>query len=377
MIPALALLLGSLHGDPTDPPHPSTGHADGGWEELDARLGKVLAAGEGGALRWGALVRAFASHAGTEANGAEKISGFVLEDVDVHFAVDGERLSWRVSMDLDGAALADAGEEVQLEDAHARFVPAAGWELVVGRFKPRVARSASIVPEGLLFRDRTFLGATFDLWDAGLELGRHYDQFDFWFALANAEDGLGTEDFWSLRVEWALYDSPFEDVEGARGAPNHLRALLGGFVFDDTALASSKAGGVGFDLAFQLGPWAFLAEWASLGSAFVRDVDVRDGAVVTIGDGHPWALSMSRRCGDWESGVRVERAGDAERTRALGLVTSWGRASARWSLEADRVRDDLGEDTRLSLGVQMGSSGLSRPLGDADPFGATLPIGGR
>lgn len=368
MHPVFALLLvGALPGDPP-PSVPASDLAD--WGALDARLLATLAPDASGSVRWGALVRAFGTRSHAESTGGEEAAGFVLEDVDVHLAGGAEALSWRVSFDL-------ADGDAALEDAHGRWSPAVGWELVVGQFKPRVARSASVVPEGLLFRDRTFLGATFDVWDAGVEIGRHYDQFDFWLALTDAEDGALQEDFWSFRVEWALYDAAFEDVEGARGAPNHLRVLLGGFLFDDTALASSGAGGVGLDLAFQLGPWAFLGEWASLGDSFVRDVDVRDGTVVSMGDGNPWAVVVSRRCGDWESAARFERADDTDDTSALGLVTSWGRGTARWSLEVERVEADPGDDTRVSLGVRMGTSGITRPLAETDPFGAALPLGGR
>lgn len=372
------LLVGALPGDPV-PSAASNARSDAsgngprderpGWSALDARLLDELAADGSGSLRWGALVRAFGTRSQAASTGGEDAAGFVLEDVDVHLAGGAEALSWRLSFDL-------ASDTAVLEDAHGRWTPAVGWELVVGQFKPRVARSASVAPEGLLFRDRTFLGATFDVWDAGVEIGRHYDQFDFWFALTNAEDATLPEDSWSFRVEWALYDAAFEDVEGARGAPNHLRVLLGGFLFDDTALASSGAGGAGLDLAFQLGPWAFLGEWASLGDSFVRDVDVRDGTVVSMGDGSPWAIVVSRRCGeDWESAVRLERAGDVDDTRALGLVTSFSSATARWSLEVERVRADPDDDTRVSLGVQMGASGIARPLAGNDPFGAPLPIG--
>ena len=226
------------------------------WSELDASIAALATDPGEDPFTWGLLVRAFYTFSAKEAGaGTNDVSGTVLEDADLWLGTDLGELDLRVSADLDEG-------DLRLEDAHGHW-RGFGWlGLTAGQFKPRVARSASLPDDGLLFRERTFLGAAFDAWDDGLELGGHYDQFDYWLAVTNGANGEESDHFWSTRAEWAVYDEAFDEREGAYGAPNHLRVLLGAMYFEDVALSSSDAGGWGGDLALTFGPYAFHAEWA-------------------------------------------------------------------------------------------------------------------
>ena len=77
-------------------------------------------------------------------------------------------------------------------------------------------------------------------------------------------------------------------VMGVPGGPS-ARATPGARVQGLRAPARKACGRYGVDCV-SWGPWAFLSEWARLGEDFVRDVDVRDGAPVTLGDGSPYKL---------------------------------------------------------------------------------------
>ncbi len=104
------------------------------WQDLDRRT--ALLREESSATRWGALLRAFYTLSDEETSlGSADVSGLVLEDVDLFLEHGGDELSWRVSVDADS-------DQLQLEDAQARFTWATWLDLRVGQFKPRVVRSA-------------------------------------------------------------------------------------------------------------------------------------------------------------------------------------------------------------------------------------------
>jgi hypothetical protein len=315
-------------------------------------------------MRWGVLVRAYYTHSNEElADTPGDVSGFVLEDADFFVAGDAGDVAWRVS--------SDAGDgSFELEDAWARWRFDEALALSVGQLKPRVVRSASIPPDRLAFRERTFLGSLFDAWDDGFEVGGHYDQFDYWAAVTDAANGSDSDHFWSLRGEWALYDAAFEDMEVVGDSPNHLRLLLGAFTFEDVAQSSSDAGGYGADLALTYGPWAFHGEWATLGDEFQRDADVFNGALVAMGDGDPISFTLGHRIDDLgELALRFQRADDADDVRSFGAA--WRTVAGGWPIaglgaEVARVESDDLEETLVSVGVGLGTSGLERPFGLVD-----------
>jgi hypothetical protein len=333
------------------------------WQALDqAVAGLSKAADE--PRSFGFLVRGFATGSAVESaedTAAADVSGFALEDVDVYFAANHGDFAWRVSADLDQSR---EQRSVELEDAHASWRHTEWFALTVGQFKPRVTRSGSIPASELLFRERTFLGAAFDAWDRGFEIGGHYDQFDYWLALANGASGTQKDHFYSGRVEWAFNDTAIEDREGARGASRYLRILLGASLFADDGPKPAEGQGYAADLAFTFGPYAFHGEWADLRD-FARTIDVFNGHTLDVADGQPLAGTLSRRVGDeLELAVRYQRADEADSTTALGLGANWspGGGPLRFLAEVEFVDGDQRDFSLFSIGASLGSSGLTRPF---------------
>lgn len=309
---------------------------------------------------FGWLVRVFYTKSPEEAGapGAPAdASGFVFEDLDGHFAYESADLAWRLGVDLDRMT---SGGEVEVEDAYARWQHLDGLALSVGRFKPRVVRSGSVPADGLLFRERTFLGAAFDRWDDGFELDGWRDEFGYALALTDGANGSASDHFLSARGIWALVDDGMANREGARGAPNHLRVVLGcGFFHDD----AQSDGGFAADLAFTFGPYGFHTEWASLGDDFTRDIEVFDGHRLTLGDGEPFSATLSRRFGsEAELALRFQRADEADATEAVGLGASWnpGAGPLRFVADFERVEGDTRDFALFTAGVELGSSGPDR-----------------
>jgi|SRR5262245_292029 len=334
---------------------------DDPWKELDRALGSLARGDEGSPFSHGVLIRAFYTASTDEAkavlDGAD-VSGFVFEDIDAYIAYEGADYSLRLSADLDTG-------DVELEDAYARWRFGDDLALTAGQFKPRVVRSGSVPPDELLFRERTFIGAAFDEWDEGVELGGHYDQWDYWLAVTDGANGSQADHFTSARAEWALYDAAFEDREGARGAPNHLRVLLGATWFLDAAQSTHDGGGWGGDVALTFGPYSFHGEWVGLDDEFARTIDVFNGYLITIGDGNPLSATFSRRVGaDGEVALRFERADDADSTESVGIGANWspGGGPARFVADLELVDGDTRDFSLLSLGIVLGSSGITRPF---------------
>ena len=331
------------------------------WTGLDRALATLASAPESGPFSRGLLLRAFYSSSPDEAKAVsddESVSGFTFEDVDLYLAYREGDVAWRVSADLDQG-------EVELEDAYASWQYCDWLALSAGQFKPRVVRSGSVPASELLFRERTFLGAAFDGWDDGFELGGHYDQWDYWLALTDGSNGESSTHFTSARGEWALYDAAFEDREGAHGAPNHLRVLLGATYFLDAALSNSDGGGWGADLALTFGPYALHGEWASLDDEFKREIDVFNGYRITLEDGKPLSVTFSRRVArDGEVALRFQRADDADTTEAFSVGANWnpGGGPARFVADLELVDGDTRDFSLFSLGIVLGSSGLTRPF---------------
>lgn len=341
-----------------------SGAADDPWLELDRALARLTTPDTDTGRSQGVLIGAFYTNAPEEAGtGANDLSGQVFEDVDVFVAFDRGDVALRISADFDQG-------DAELEDAYGRWKRYDWFTLTMGQFKPRVVRSGSVPADGLLFRERSFLGAAFDGWDDGFELGGHYDQFDYWLAATDGSNGEQSDHFWSARGEWALYDAAWDDLEGARGAPNHLRVLLGATMFEDVTQSAADGGGYGGDLALTFGPYAFHAEWADLDESFARTVDVFDGALLTIGDGQPRSGTLSRRVGERaEAAVRFQKADDVDSTEALSLGANWspGAAAVRFVADLALVEGDSRDFSVFSLGLVVGSSGISRPFAGSTP----------
>jgi hypothetical protein len=133
----------------------------------------------------------------------------------------------------------------------------------------------------------------------------------------------------------------------------------------DAALSNSSGGGWGLDLALTFGPYSFHTEWASLDDEFARTIDVFDGYLITLGDGDPFAATFSRRLGeDGEVAVRFQGADDVDSTEAFGVGANWnpGAGPARFVADLELVEGDTRDFSLFSLGIVLGSSGLTRPF---------------
>ena len=260
-------------------------------------------------LSLGGLLRAFFTTGDdTILTFGDPVASVRLDEAQVYGELERGDFLLRAQLEL------ESGTAV-LEDGYVAWTPCDGLALKLGQFKPRILHSASVDPERLVLRDRTLLGEGFDTYDHGVELSGYDDPFRWFVAVTNGADGEGDGAFSSARLEWSVYEGELGLAEGAHGAPNHLVADFGFFVFFDSATKSSgfDAGGFGADLAFTIGPWFAHSELAVLRDFFPQTTVAVHGqpAVTLQPDSHPVAVTLGNHfASDWQATFRWEGADD-------------------------------------------------------------------
>lgn len=339
-------------------PGAGTPASDEQWLALDRELETLASAlsGEAGPVRYGGLVRAFYGYSENQfdAVGTGELSGFTLNDVDVFTEASFGDFSVRASFDAGGG-------EAELEDGYAVLPWGDASRLRIGRFKPHVLRSASIDPENLLFKERTFLGSAFDRWDLGAEFFGEYDDFSYWFSATNGASGQGADHFYAARLEWLFYDPGLPLAEGARDRQDLLRMVAGATIFAESFTPGTHDNdGWGLDGALALGPWAFHVEWLSLDTGFEgTQGEGRERPIVFAGNSSPIALTFSCRFDEhWQGALRMDRADNDDDTekRALALQYLPDERAVTWIFEAVDLQSDGEDGLVLHAGIAIGAS---------------------
>jgi hypothetical protein len=350
--------------------------------------------------------------------GGEDISGFDFNDLDLAFWGSVGDFGWRLSMDLLGEdhlsapigltgyglgnLSADAGDEIQIEDAYAYWDCGEYFTAKMGNFKAPVLRSASLDPENTLFIDRTILGSAFDFWDTGIMASGEQSGFRWAFAMQDGRTtavslGLGTpsinaneevDHFYSLRVEFDLGEGG-GSYEGSRGGNDDLNATIGvSIVNDDTISVPGTPDGddTSFfvDFSGSVGAIGFGAEVALLDDDVTYAIDPDYGHInpqastnlLLMGDSTPWALTLSYLLNpDWEVGVRYESLdnGDvtfspvggtgADNTVSSVVVTHYRSGNnAKWQAQYTSVSEDgpagstFDDGGYFQVGLTLGAS---------------------
>jgi hypothetical protein len=361
MSPALpALLASAALLVPNDPAAGGAGEDEHGWLELDRSVSE-LAGGLGAPAegwRAGALLRTFYEYTRDDLGMTpEHVSGVDLHDADVWVETAVGRRVVRVAVELD-----EIGGDAHIEDAYVTLPMAERTRLKLGLFKPRLARSTAVDPEGLLFADRTFVGQIFDTRDAGVELGLDYEEFQWWLSLTNGASELADHHLYTVRGEWNLYDPGLLEREGSRGADRLLHFVFGGTWFQESFTPGTEdAHGFGFDVAFTLGPHAFHAEIMNLGDGVVPTLfDAHLGPVAGDPNASPYSLTYSCLLNEeWEVGVRLQGLRDDDDIEAMGVALDWYPVDGPFAIVTNLVDYDSNgpvDGLVFQAGIHLGTS---------------------
>ena len=377
LVPLLVLAAPVWAGGGGDPEEPATARSSttGDWLELDRWLARAVdedAAGgadvpehpvEG--LSWGGIVRAFYTYSQDDiaTGGGDDISGFSVNDADLYFNVAVGDFVGRVSADF-------APDGPELEDGYGTWLVADWFTVTLGQFKPRVVRSGIVDPETLVFKERTFLGASFDFWDVGVQVAGHYDQFDWWLAVTNASTGQRSDHLFVGRGEWAYYDEAWGDVEGAHGAPINLRLLFGIFAYTFTDVPGDGGDGWGGDMALTMGPHSLHAEVMGIDNGiFLANNSLRDmPSLVLDGRGRPFSATYGYLFANrWQLAARYQNLDDDRDTKIFSGAVNWfplEDGPVGWVLDVTHVDSKGPDGLVISVGVNVGLSRSPRLPGD-------------
>jgi hypothetical protein len=302
----------------------NAGTGDNEWKALDSEisgLASSLKPSQDG-MGWSALLRAVYSYSSDDiatGGGANPdTSGFNFNDVDLAFWGSQGAYTWRVSADIDNNE-GGSGTSFELEDAFIRWACGGYFNAQMGNFKPRVSHSNSVVPEHLLFIDRSAIGSAVDSWDNGIGADGSWEQLKWYVCVMNGSGASGGGDvrdhFYLLRGEWDLGTGAGE-YEGAMGSSDTLNGTVGlSFINDDTVTttgSSTDTSAFLLDFHGSVSQVGFGGEIADIDDdlfGFGTDEDFSNLATpLTFGeDSQPWNVYLSYLVTpEWEVGVRYE-----------------------------------------------------------------------
>ena len=360
------------------------GTGDSEWLELDREitsLSSSLATAQGG-MGWSALLRTTLTYSdddiatgGTVGAPANDVFGWSFEDIDLAFWGEMEECGFRISMDATNATklgtVGGNGPAFRLEDAY-------GWmrcgdmaTALMGQHKANSMRSALVVPEGLLFPNRTVLGSAFDSWNPGVSSWGAVEMLRWSFSIQNGAGGSGggqtSDHAYTARLEYDLGEGA-GNSESALGAPDDLAATVG-FTFrnDDTqtklpgALGGSDTEFFALDAWGTMGQIGFGLEVASVGDDLALGTDEDFGrfssnpapSVATgtfsengtsAGGATPWGLTLSFLLNEQiEFAGRYENMDNTFDTTVASLAVNYYQGpSCKWVFAFSDVAADPG-----------------------------------
>ncbi|HED66421.1 MAG TPA: hypothetical protein ENJ09_12820 [Planctomycetes bacterium] len=345
----------------------AAGPGDGTWLDLDSEISDLAASlspTQGGG-NFAVLTRSALGYSEDDVatGGGPNVFGFDLNDIDVAFWGGSGGFTYRVGFDLDSGS-------ASLEDAYAQWACGESASVRIGNFKPHVLRSGWIDPEGQLFIDRTVLGSTYDLWDAGAQVFGQTDNLGWSVSAQNGTTGVHSSHLWVLGVWWDI-GAGAGIWEGARGGNGELNATLGISITNESGRTAGPSDNTSALLEFNgnYGKFGFGIELADIdkddGGSVSSDFGIHDVNLEhpIMGDSNPYSVTLSYLVTpDVEVGVRREvwDDSDGDDTNAWTLGANYYRSgnNAKWQAQFTSTDDSShGDDGAYwQVGLTVGAS---------------------
>ena len=264
-------------------------------------------------IEMGVLLRVF--FANTDEDLGLEINGFDFNELDIWAQTSLDGFDARINVDASDGTLV-------LEDAYVNWRKDEKVGVRVGSFKPRVLFSNEADPNHLLFNDRTVLGEFFDFWDTGVEAsGRLTENFDYYVALTNGDNGPADDSLLVLRGEWSVNGGSLRPREGSRGLQDVREIQIGAVVYDDTG---DDETGFGLDAIAHQGDWSAQFEVMSLDDGLGGPSFLDAVPVPLAPDSTPWALTGSFLTQDgFQIAGRLQDTDNATDTMIWSAGVNW------------------------------------------------------
>lgn len=319
------------------------------WTGLDKDMSLVSAESHmKGGPSMGALIRSSLSFSSDDAFtiGGEDLQGVLFQNAKLWAQGEVGQFWWRMSFDFVGSQYigTDTLGTAGLEDAYARWNGNSDQiGVMMGQFKPSIARSANVEDGALLFVSRSVIGAIFDSYDPGLAVNGHFEQFSWQVSANNGADGASEDIDLYARGEYN-FNGGAGWCEGGYGKPDGTTGTIGvGYAdlgdLDDKVLV--------VDGAVSFSRFALAAEFADFDQA----------------DNSPFAVSGSYMIQPeaWEVALRFEDLDTTDDDTILTGGINWyhGGHNAKWQLNFADFSSDVNaaEGTIIQLGLSVGSAG--------------------
>lgn len=289
----------------------------------------------------------------------DDLGGFNIDNARLIF--DGSQGEYGVHIELDAA-----GGSATLLDAFATFRIAEGITGQMGQFRAPFLWSALIDDNHLVLLDRTFSGNVFASRDQGLQVSGVFDQFGWWVALQNGQDGVADEYAWTARVQFNALGAGVGWQEGAYGASDETSLTVGAGYTDDGTPSDGAAFCI--DVGFTQGAFSAHAELVDYDDDVTQTPGLNTstgvissaGIAATADAETPWSATVGYMItpNEYEIVGRYEDIDDTNDTTAwvLGVNRYVAGHNAKWTLQfssSDSDNTGIEADT-LALGLTVG-----------------------
>lgn len=148
-----------------------------------------------------------------------------------HTAIRGDR-----GQDLQPYGEANSSAILRMPEMWAMHDFADGFHFRVGRFRTPFLTSAMMEENAMVLYSRSFMGRLWerDRYQAGVQIDGQIGDFRGWAAIQNGQDQIGENLAFTLKGQWdILGGGTSQQFQGARNAPEHLAATIGGAMHYD------------------------------------------------------------------------------------------------------------------------------------------------
>ena len=321
------------------------------WLGLDSEINAIsssIASNDNG-IGMAALLR-FNYALGTDdisnggAPGADDVSGFRFDDIDLAFWTNIGDYVMRVSLDLAGNTNNGSGG-LGLQDAYVAWSCPNDLDLMAGRMNPTFLHDGNVAVEDLFFMDRSAIGSALYHYDEGIQVGGHVQDIGWSFGLFNGSTLEDSDHTFFLRGEYILGEGD-GGHEGSheKAAGTNLTVGLGISVDNtqngDTMNVGLEAHGnhdkFGVD-------FTYLMVDDDLAGGTASGFGVIGSPLMFDGDSSPHSLAVTYSLNtDWSFGVRAEDMDNADGNELLTFGANYYGAGqgARWSANFTDVSAD-------------------------------------
>jgi hypothetical protein len=148
-----------------------------------------------------------------------------------HTAIRGDR-----GPDLQPYGEVNSSAILRMPEMWAMHDFAEGFQFRVGRFRTPLLSSSMMEETGMVLYSRSFMGRLWerDRYEAGVQIDGQIGDFRGWAAVQNGEDQVGENLAFTLKGQWDIVGGgTSQQHQGARNAPEHLAATIGGAMHYD------------------------------------------------------------------------------------------------------------------------------------------------